>query len=128
MRARSGFTLLGGLLCLAVACAPDEELSLDCDDLLPAEQAGFVAVRALVVDPGPKSCSRCHNTISPVAGLNFEGPGVAWDALSTKSDRVYAQVASGRMPDEGERWSEDDLRLFRSWVCHGALYDEAAEY
>lgn len=118
---------LVGLLCLATACVPDDQLTLTCDDLLPADEAGFVAVSALVVEPGPKSCASCHNTHSPVAGLNFEGPGVAYDALTTKTDRIYAQVASGAMPKSGEPWSDDDLRLFRSWICHGGLYDEAAE-
>ncbi len=106
------------------SCGFDESERLDCNDLLPAEETSYTEVAALVTTPGAKGCSNCHNTASPVYGYNFEGPGVAYDALSTKIDLVYAQVASGAMPKDGVRWSGANLRLLRSWYCHGAIYEE----
>lgn len=96
---------------------------LHCDDLLPPEQATFTQVRALMVDPGEKSCSRCHNTRTPTRELNFEGPGVAYDALRSRPPIIYEQVASGEMPQGGPRWSDAELRVLRTWYCNGALYE-----
>ena len=120
----SEFALICAALACLAGCGTDGHDALHCDDLLPAEQASYAAVAALVVDTGPKSCGSCHNTDFPLGGYNFEGPGVAYDALSTKMEIIYTQVASGEMPETGERWTEDDLKLLRSWYCHGAFYDD----
>lgn len=112
-----------GAVLLAGCGGPAEEI-LSCDDLLPATEAGYGVVASLVVDPGPKSCSTCHNTETPIVGLNFEGPGVAYDALSTRMDLIYPQIASGEMPKAGAPWADDDLRIIRSWYCSGAFYED----
>jgi mono/diheme cytochrome c family protein len=106
------------------ACAAGGDETLHCDDLMPAEDATYGAVAALVVEPGPKSCGSCHNTETPLGGYNFEGPAVSYDALTTKMEIIYTQVASGEMPETGERWDDEDLRLLRSWYCRGAFYEE----
>ena len=111
---------------LLASCGPDSE-RLRCEDLLPAGAATYSDVAALVVNDSPKSCGGCHNTASPVYGLNFEGRAVAYDALTTKMHLIYPQVASGLMPKVGEPWSADDLRVLRSWYCDGAFYERANE-
>ena len=106
----------------AVGCA-DDRYRLECDDLLPEAEAVYDEVAALVVDSGSKSCGGCHNGDAPIGGYNFEARGVAYDALVSKIEIIYANVASQQMPVEGEPWNEDDLRLLRSWYCHGAFFD-----
>ena len=113
-------TLLVGSALLATSCGSPYEMH--CNDVLPASEASFTQVKALVVDANPKSCSRCHNTRTPVRDLNFEGPGVAYDALTSRPAIMYEQVASGMMPQGGPRWDEGDLRVLRTWYCNGALY------
>jgi hypothetical protein len=112
------------LLSLAGGSACADDHALHCDDLLPVEQATYSAVVELVVKPSAKSCGTCHHTDTPIGGYNFEGRAVAYDSLSTKMEIIYTQVASGEMPEMGERWDEADLRLLRSWYCHGAFYEE----
>lgn len=112
--------LLAGAVWVSGCGSPWE---LHCDDLLPREQATYTQVKALMVEPGAKSCSGCHNTRTPVRDLNFEGPGVGYDALVSRPQIIYEQVASGEMPEGGQRWSEDDLRVLRTWYCNGALYE-----
>jgi len=116
LRAVALFGLLAG-------CGPGEGLELTCEDLGPAEQASFRPLAALVTEPGARSCAACHNTASPVRGLNLEGPAVTWDAFTSKPDLVYAQLASGAMPEDGVAWSDEELRSFRTWYCNGAIYD-----
>ncbi len=116
-------TLGAVLACVAATaggCGTND--GLRCDDLLPASQAPYSAVAALVIGPGPKSCSSCHNAQSPVYGYDFEGPGVSYEALTTHMPLVYAEVASGRMPKAGQRWTDADLQLLASWYCQGAFY------
>jgi hypothetical protein len=105
---------------LVVGCGNAHE-KVTCDDVGPAD---FKAVAQLVTSATAKGCARCHNTRTPVYGYNFEGPAVSWDALVNRMDSVYAQLASGEMPKDGERWSEADLRVLRSWYCHGGFYEE----
>jgi len=111
-------------LLFSVGCTGDSDETLNCDDLAPADQATYADVAALVAAPSAKSCSRCHNTQTPIYGYNFEGSAVAYDALSTKMDRIYPQVASGRMPQIGTAWDENDLRLLRTWYCNGAFFED----
>lgn len=108
-----------GVLSLA-ACG--QAHLLECRDL-SADPASFEDVRSRIVDIGAKSCSRCHNTTTPIYGYNFEGPGVTYDALTTRMEPIYESLVSGRMPKDGARWTEDDLRILRSWYCNGAFYD-----
>lgn len=117
--------VLSTLLCLtllplvAVGCATE---GTSCDDL-PPQRASFAQVSAFFMDAGAKGCVRCHNTREPVHGLNFDGPGVTYDALTTRYDAIYEQVASGAMPKDGARWSEGELNQLRSWHCQGAIYE-----
>lgn len=113
------FLLVVGVASSPLACGPPP---LDCVDRLPPGDATYSRVSELVIGPGPGSCSGCHNTESPLNGYNFEGPGVAYDALTAKREATYATVASGRMPKGGPAWSEEQKRLLRSWYCDGALY------
>ncbi len=94
---------------------------LRCEDLLPASQAPYSAVAALVLGPSTKSCSQCHNVDSPVYDYDFSGAGVSYEALTTHMPLIYADVASGRMPKAGLRWTDADLQLLRSWYCQGAF-------
>jgi len=108
----------------AFACgAPPEEI-LHCRDLLPEGQVNFVDLTTMLGRSGGKGCAGCHNTTSPVHGYNFEGPGVAYDALSNKPEIIYAQLASTAMPQSGQPWNEADLRIFRTWYCNGAVYED----
>ncbi|AKU93164.1 hypothetical protein [Vulgatibacter incomptus] len=108
----------GALLALA-GCSS----SPNCDDLLPAGSASFRDVAPMFTDKGPKGCAQCHNTKEPVYGLNFEGPAVTYDALNRRFDAIYDQVETGSMPRKGERWTQADLKLLRSWYCQGAIYE-----
>jgi hypothetical protein len=117
-----GVRILVTTLFCYYGCAGDSSETVNCDNLLPAGQATFSDVTALMINSGSKGCSGCHTTASPVNGYNFEGPVVTYDALTTKMDRIYAQVASGEMPDDGDRWSDSDLRILRSWYCYGAFF------
>lgn len=106
---------------LTAACGADH--ALECKDLLPAGSVSFRDVTARVIEGGSKSCALCHNTATPIYGYNFELPGVAYDALTNHMAPIYRQLASGRMPKDGTRWTEDDLRVLRTWYCDGAFYE-----
>jgi uncharacterized membrane protein len=110
---RQALLLLLGLL--GIGCGTPH--ALRCEDLLPSEEARFEFVQGLVRD-----CARCHSTATPVRGINFEGPGVAFEALTRRRDSVYEQVASGEMPQGGPAWGAAELKLLRSWYCAGAPY------
>ncbi len=103
-----------------LACSPS---TASCDDLLPLEVARYPIVSEMFTASGSKGCVQCHNTREPVYGLNFEGPAVTFDALTTRFDVIYDQLETGRMPQGGVRWSRDDLRILRSWYCQGAVYE-----
>ena len=117
-------SILAGVLGCAASCAGDDAEVLHCRDLAPASEATFSAVSAIVTGSSRKSCAPCHNTETPLWGLNFEGPAVAYDALTTKMHLIYPQVATGAMPEVGEAWSLADLRLLRSWYCRGGFYED----
>jgi hypothetical protein len=109
---------------LVGSCGPRTPNSLRCTDLLPAEQAVFSRVAELFVTPSPTGCSNCHNTLAPVRGYNFEGPGVTYDSLLTKIDPIYVQLSTAAMPKDGVAWTDPQLQLVRSWYCYGASYDD----
>ena len=115
--------LIAGLSLATTGCGQDSSEVLDCDDILPAEQATYSQVADLVVGPGPKSCFICHSEQSPVFGYDFSSRDAAYDALTNKMHLIYPQVASGKMPQGTVPWNDEDLRLLRSWYCHGAFYD-----
>jgi hypothetical protein len=110
-------------LALVAVAGCGTENPLECRDLLPTGEASFARIRPLFMDGSRKSCTLCHNATSPVFGYDFEGPAATYDALTSRIAPIYEVLASGEMPEDGERWSADDLRLLRSWYCQGALYE-----
>jgi hypothetical protein len=105
---------------LALSCGSPYELR--CEDTVAPEQATFREIRELVVEKNATSCSRCHNARTPIVSLNFETSGAAFDGLLTRRSAVYEQIASGHMPLNGPAWSEEQVRVLRSWYCQGAPY------
>lgn len=118
--ARFRLTCLAAVGLAAAGCSPDR---VNCEDLVPPQAARYQAVSEMFTATDAKGCARCHNTREPVFGLNFEGPAVTFDALTTRFDVVYDQLESGGMPKDGVRWSRDDLAILRSWYCQGAAYE-----
>ncbi len=107
----------------ASSCGRDAE-QLNCDDILPAEQTSYHELALIITNTqDPRNCSQCHNGDEPARGLNLETPQSAYFTLRDRIDRIYANVATGEMPEDGLTWGEPELRLLRSWYCRGALYD-----
>lgn len=106
---------------LSGCMAPGSE-RLSCADTLPADQAPFSSLTTLVLDP-LKGCTAtgCHAADTQQHGVRLDQPELIYESFSTRSDDVYALLASGQMPEDGVRWNEDELRLFRSWYCNGAF-------
>ena len=109
------------LVILAGCMAPESE-RLSCRDTLPAEQAPFSSLTALVLDP-LKGCtaSGCHAADTQQHGVRLDQPELIYEEFAKRPDDVYALLASGEMPEDGVRWTDDDLRLFRAWYCHGSF-------
>ena len=122
-------------MCIAATSSPiacgrgltgldDPAATLHCRDLGDPSEATFAALVALVAEPGgAKSCGGCHNARTPVGGYDLATRSGIYDALTSRTEIIYGQVASGAMPEVGEPWSEEDLRLLRTWWCHGELVD-----
>lgn len=125
---RSGVAVLPRLalgvlwLTLASACYAPKAERISCAGTLPPEQANFSQLTALVLDP-LKGCtaSGCHSADTQQAGLRLDTPNLIYDEFATRTDIVYAMVASGEMPEGGVRWEDPDLLVFRSWYCNGAF-------
>ena len=100
------------------ACGDDPGVALTCDDIYPADQVKFTELAELM----KFECGFCHSKDSPVYGYDYSSPGASYDSTAYKPRLVYFQLASGLMPP-GAKWSDDNLKLFRSWYCHGALYE-----
>ena len=100
------------------ACGDQAGVALTCDDIYPADQVKFSELADLM----RLDCAFCHSKESPVYGYDYSSAGAAYDSTAYKPRLVYFQLASGLMPP-GKQWSEDNLKLFRSWYCHGALYE-----
>jgi hypothetical protein len=100
------------------ACGDDPGVALTCDDILPADQVSFEELATLM----KFECGFCHTKDSPVYGYDYSSAGAAYDSTAYKPRMVYFQLASGTMPPGGQ-WNDDNLKLFRSWYCHGALYE-----
>jgi hypothetical protein len=101
--------------------APESE-RLSCRDTLPPAQASFSSLTALVLDP-LKGCtaSGCHAADTQQHGVRLDRAELIYEEFAVHPGEVYALIASGEMPEDGVRWTEDDLRLFRSWYCAGAF-------
>ena len=99
-------------------CGDAEGVALTCDDIYPAGEVKFTEVAELL----KLECAFCHSKESPVYGYDYSSNGAAYDSTAYKPRLVYFQLASGLMPP-GAQWSNDKLKLFRSWYCHGALYE-----
>lgn len=101
-----------------------DDAQIHCDDLLPPEQTSYHELALIITSTeDPRNCAQCHKGNEPARGLNLETPQAAYFALRDRIDRIYANVATGEMPDDGLEWGEAELRLLRSWYCRGALYD-----
>jgi hypothetical protein len=107
---------------LSVACYPPASDRISCDGALPPGEASFNRLSALALDP-LKGCAAdgCHSGDGPQRGLRLDRAALIYEEFSTNADVVYALLASGKMPDGGVRWDDDDLRMFRSWYCDGAF-------
>jgi hypothetical protein len=115
---------------VALALVPFELLAcssgtdqLDCHALLPAAEVHYQDLEALFLKTSGKGCgaSNCHGKQFASGGYRFDEPSLVYDALTTRPEIIYGQLASGFMPIGGYRWSDRDLQLFRSWYCNGAL-------
>jgi uncharacterized membrane protein len=108
------------VLPLLAACGDAHE-QMSCDDLLPASEATFSQLQALVTSRG-KGCSSsdCHGSEEAAKGYRLDEPSLIYDEFTNRIDSVYAEVASGSMPEGGRRWSDADLQLVRTWYCNGA--------
>ena len=107
----------------AMACGRSEN-QINCDDLLPAGQASYAAVAAIITNTDDdRNCAVCHNGADPLYNLNLGTPNAAYEDMVAQIDHIYGQIAGGNMPQDGQRWSEDDVRLLRSWYCEGAFRD-----
>ena len=104
------------------SCYEPQSERLSCDDVLPAGSADFSGLQALVQDQ-EKGClaSDCHNAKTQEEGIRLDTEALVYDEFSHRPEKFYAVLASGIMPEEGTRWSDDDLKLFRSWYCSGAF-------
>lgn len=111
---------LSSSVAACVAKAPDR---LTCDDISAPDNAQFSQLAALISAPDGKGCAdgKCHGAPTQEQGLRLDTPSLIYEELTTRTDTVYAMVASGEMPDHGTPWDANDLRLFRSWYCNGAL-------
>jgi len=107
---------------LAFACFPPESERLTCDDVDGPSDVDFRAIQALVRDEN-KGClgGPCHSAETQREGLRLDTPDLVYEEFSTRADEIYAILASGKMPEEGTAWSDDDLKGLRSWYCNGAF-------
>jgi hypothetical protein len=103
-----------------MASAPER---LTCDDVLPPGEVKYSDLESLIGGMSEKGCafSECHGGNAQQRGLRLDSPALIFDELSTRTDLIYAMLASGQMPAQGTRWDEADLRVFRSWYCDGGF-------
>ena len=107
---------------LAASCYPPQSERLTCDDVYDSDEVDFRTIQALVRDEN-KGCldGPCHSAETQQEGLQLDTPDLVYDEFSTRADQMYGILASGEMPEEGTRWSEDDLKALRSWYCSGGF-------
>jgi|SRR5688572_13730528 len=110
---------------LASACFAPESERLSCDDVLPAGTADFRQIQALMMldQEGSKGCANepCHNANTQRKGLRLDTPELVYEEVSQRPELFYEILASGVMPEHGERWTEEELQVLRSWYCDGAF-------
>ena len=126
-RVRRTLALELGVLTLAVlaalsSCYGPESERLSCGDVLAPGNFEFRNLVTLVRDP-EKGCllGACHTADAQAQGLRLDTADLVFEEMTTRADEMYAVLSSGRMPEDGTPWSDDDLRLFRSWYCSGAF-------
>jgi hypothetical protein len=109
----------------ASACFGPESERLSCDDVLPAGAADFREIQVLMTinQEGSKGCANepCHNANTQRRGLRLDTPELVYDEVSQRPELFYSILASGLMPQHGERWTDEDLKVLRSWYCDGAF-------
>lgn len=115
--------LLGLLAPAFAGCVPSAREHLTCSDISPPDPADFSQLVALISTDPDKGCTAtpCHSAQTQQQGLRLDQPSLIFEELTTRTDLIYAMVASGEMPQGGTTWDDADLRLFRSWYCNGAL-------
>ena len=86
-----------------IACFAPEDERITCDDLLEPEDVSYVDLEALVMTDGGKGCANtsCHGEDVEEKGLRLDERGVVYDALTIQVDKMYGQIASGAMPEDG---------------------------
>ena len=107
---------LGTILC-GSACGDARE-QLTCENIDPASQASFSKLFIDLQD----SCAGCHNGFERIYGYNFQTRDAAYENARYRAESIYAQIASGNMPQEDDPWSAEQLKKFRTWYCHGGFY------
>jgi hypothetical protein len=109
-------------LVLSSACYPPKSERLTCDDVYDAQDVDFRVLQALVKDE-EKGCldAPCHSAETQRKGLRLDTDDLVYEEFSTRSEQLYEILASGEMPEEGTPWSDEDLKIFRSWYCSGAF-------
>jgi hypothetical protein len=110
------------LFALASACYPPKSERLTCDDVYDADQVDFRTIQTLVGDEN-KGClsAPCHSAETQTEGLRLDTPDLVYEEFSTRADQIYGVLSSGEMPEGGTPWSDEDLKVFRSWYCAGAF-------
>jgi hypothetical protein len=122
-----GWSKFGAWLALSslplCACLSPKDERLTCDNLLEPSEVRYSDLEALVTSGEGKGCgvADCHGSEQANQGIRFDTASNAYDALTTRVEDIYGQVASGEMPQGGTRWEESDLRLLRSWYCNGSF-------
>jgi hypothetical protein len=121
---RSASTLGIGLVSwIAAGCWSPAGERLSCEDLLDPSQVSYGALLEKMTGQGEQSCGfpACHGSEVANHGIRFDNESALYDALSTRIDDIYGQVASGKMPRGGTRWGAADLQQLRSWYCYGSF-------
>jgi len=108
---------------LLATCWPPASEQLSCEDLLDPGQVSFAMLEEQMTGQGEKGCGfpACHGSEVAHHGIRLDSANGLYDALSTRIDDIYAQVASGKMPRGATRWGAADLQQLRSWYCDGSF-------
>lgn len=118
--------LTGAVVGLLAACFPPEEQRLACDDVYPPGSFDYRALETLIAQDEietSKGClaAPCHTAETQRGGVRLDTPDLVFEELSTRPELYYETLATGYMPHDGVPWSDEDLKIFRSWYCGGAF-------
>jgi hypothetical protein len=115
--------LIGLLVPAFAGCVPNAKEHLTCSDISPPDPGDFSQLVALISTDPDKGCTaaQCHGGQTQEQGLRLDTRSLIYEELTTRTDLIYAMIASGEMPQGGTAWDDADLRLLRSWYCNGAL-------